>query len=234
MRREAGVAAVGVHLPGVLTVIEEGVDDLGEFGFGVGVMDGAGGFDSAREVAIHPVGRADQVGVVFEFGRAIGEAVDAGVFEESPDDRADGDVFAHVGDSWAQAAEPADDQVDLDACVGSLVEGFDDLAVFHRVHLGEDMGGFASFGVGDLVVDTIEEVVAHVIGRDDQAAVAHPGAEPGDHVEEPNDIGGDFFVGGQEPEIGVALGGAGVVVARAHVGIGAQPPGVVDFFASDD
>ena len=52
----------------------------------------------------------------------------------------------------------------------------------------------------------------------DDAAARH-------HVEEVLDVVADCVVGREDAEVGVDLGGAGVVVAGAHVYVAAQAPG---------
>lgn len=214
-----GVRPIGVEEPGVLVVFEEDRDNLSETIAGLGIEDRARCLDPARKVPVHPVGGVDIELVVAQGAFALGEGVDPGVFEESPDDGADLDVLAHAFDPWSEAAETSHDKVNLDTGVGGVVEGFGDLPIFHRVHLGEDMGGFACFGVLYFAVDEFFETMAHVIWRDEEPVVGLPGAEPGDHIEEPNDIGGDVFVGGEQAQIGISLGGFGVIVAGAEVSV---------------
>ena len=61
------------------------------------------------------------------------------------------------------------------------------------------------------------------------------GGVPGEGVEELDGVGGDVGVAGEQAEVGVELGGVGVVVAGADVRVGTQAPGaVVELLASDN
>ena len=66
------------------------------------------------------------------------EAVDARVLEEPADDRAHADRLRQPGHARAQAADPADDEVDLTAGVRRVVERVDHLGVDEAVHLHHD------------------------------------------------------------------------------------------------
>src|ERR671935_185525 len=57
------------------------------------------------------------------------------MFEKTPDDAYDADVFRQAGDAGAQAASVANEEVDPYPRHGSAVERLDDFSVFECVHL---------------------------------------------------------------------------------------------------
>ena len=73
------------------------------------VLDREEDLDAAAQVARHEVGAADDEAVL----AAAVEPVDAAVLEVAADDAADADVLGEPGHAGPQAADPADDQVDL-------------------------------------------------------------------------------------------------------------------------
>jgi hypothetical protein len=83
------------HDPGLHRVVEDREHEL----------------DSAEEVAIHPV-RARAVDLL---RAAVVEVEATAVLEEPADDRAHANVVRHAGHARAQAADAADDQIDVDA-----------------------------------------------------------------------------------------------------------------------
>ena len=91
--------------------------------------------------------------------------------------------------------------------------------VHQRVHLGEDAGPacprWASAG---LLLDLRQHGVGQAGGGHRQLAVARLLREPGQRVEQLGDVLADLPVGGEQAEIGVEAGGAGVVVAGAPGG----------------
>ena len=78
------------------------------------VLDRQHIFDAPVEVARHPVGRAD---VDLRCGVrqlvSVGEAPQPAMFEEPADDRLDVDILGKAGNAGPQAADAADDEVDL-------------------------------------------------------------------------------------------------------------------------
>ena len=79
---------------------------------GARVRDRNGGLDPLREVAVHPVGGADQELALERILGARCEVEDPRVLEEAADDRADAQVLGQAGHARRQAAEAAHDQVD--------------------------------------------------------------------------------------------------------------------------
>ena len=104
-------ARVRLELPGTPVVGEHQLDDLGDPGPGLGVLDRDDGLDAPVEVAVHEVGRADVPLAV----AAVLEAPDPRVLEELADDRADADPLGDAGHARLQRAGAADDEVDVDA-----------------------------------------------------------------------------------------------------------------------
>ena len=79
-----------VYPTGFLVVSELDMEHFDQTGAQVGVEDGGDGFDTAVEVAAHPVGRAHvYFGVAF-----VAEIPDAGVLQKTVDNAGDTDVTA--------------------------------------------------------------------------------------------------------------------------------------------
>ena len=75
------------------------------------------------------------------------------------------------GDARPQAAEAADDQVNLHARLRGAVERPANGALLERVALDDDLRRPAGLGVLGLALDHREEPVAHAQRRDEQLAV---------------------------------------------------------------
>ena len=172
---------------------------------------------------MHEVGRADeQLGLA-----SAGEGVDARVLQEAPQDRAHADVLAEALDAGAQAADAAHDDVDRHPRARGAVEGVDDGLVDDGVDLDADPGGQAGPVVGDLLLDALDEPVAQTSGSHEQAAEAGAWGVAGELVEQGGQVLGDVAVAGQQPQVLVAAGGLGVVVAGADVAVAAQAVGLL-------
>ncbi len=95
-------------------------------------------------------------------GTVVFEVVDAGVFEETADQGADGDVVANAGDAGPEGAGAADEEVDFDARLRCLVKEPDDALVGKGVHLEDDVAASAFELVDDFALDelpgSLEEV----------------------------------------------------------------------------
>ena len=57
--------------------------------------------------------------------------------------------FAQPFPTWDQAAHAADDQFDLNACLGGFIQQGDDLRIDQGVHLGPDVAGRPCLGMID-------------------------------------------------------------------------------------
>src|SRR5499426_958277 len=182
------------------------------------VFDREEDFDAAVEVAVHEVGAAQ----VDLFIAAVDEAIDAGMFEEAPDDAADADRLAAAGPAGAQAADAADDQVYRHALARGRVHFLDHRRVGHAVELGDDSGGASGLEVGDFAADHLGDRFAQVDRRDQQLAVALLTRVSGQVVEQLRNVFAEILVGGEEPEVGVDARRDRVVVARAEVDVAAQ------------
>jgi peroxiredoxin Q/BCP len=226
-RGGAAIGAVWGEDPGFGVVgALAGEDFVEEPLFEEGVDHGEDDLDPVVEVARHPVGTADE-----EFGGSVVfEAVDAAMLEEAADDGTDGDIFADAGDARAQAADSAYDELDLDAGGGGFVEGFDEGAVDEPVHLGGDGGGLSGASVGGLAVDEFEHALVEVVRGDEEFLRTLEAADAGEHVEEVGGVFAELGACGEEGEVGVELGGGGIVVAGAEVEVA---PDLV-FIAADD
>src|SRR6185312_6755492 len=88
---------------------------------------------------------------------AVAEAEDAAVLEEAADDALYADALRQAGDARAEAADAADDEVDLDSGGRGLIELVDDGGIDEGVELQPDRRRPARPGVGDLALDQLDD-----------------------------------------------------------------------------
>ena len=105
--------------------------------------------DTAVKVSGHPV-RGSHIDL---FISAVSEAEDAGVLQEGSYDGPHRDILGDSRYPGLQAADAADDQIDLYAGAGCLVELGYDIAVAERIHLRDDVSRFMCLRMADLTVD---------------------------------------------------------------------------------
>ena len=140
------------------------------------VKDRKDDFDPVIEVAPHHVGAA-QVDALIR--RRVLEVENAAVFQKAPDNADHADILAQAGDTGAQAADPAHQQIDLHARLRRLVQLLDDQVFFKLVHLEDQAGGFACARGRDLVVDQRDQAVhADIPARPADADIRSPARSP--------------------------------------------------------
>ena len=210
---------VGLELPRPAVVGEHHVDDLGQAGLRLVVLDRGDRLDPPVEVAVHQVGRADVPLLV----AAVGEAPDPRVLEELADDRADPDPLGDARQAGLERARAADDQVDVDAGLRRPVERLDHRDVDDRVELEDDPCRATGRGVPDLALDEVEEPRAQAVRRDEQPAERPLARQAGQDVEQVGDVGADLRPAGQQAEVDVQPRRLRVVVAGPDVDVAAQP-----------
>src|SRR3954468_9087405 len=93
------------------------------------------------------------------------------MLEEAADDADDANAVAHVLNPWAQAANTANDQVDLHPRLGRAIQRVDNLSVDERVHLADDARRSALAGVIRFSLDQLDEPRSHVQGRDHELPI---------------------------------------------------------------
>jgi hypothetical protein len=116
--RGSAVCAVGLLEARFDSVGEVGGQDfVVDAGLDYGIFDREDDFAALEKIAGHPVGGAQ---IYFVFA-AVGKVEDAGVLEEATYDGADANAAGKTFDTGAKNAEAADDEVDFDSGVGSVV-----------------------------------------------------------------------------------------------------------------
>jgi hypothetical protein len=171
-RRAPG--AVCRELPGERVVLRENVEHLVKTSAQRRVADRREHLHPPREVAWHQIGRAEQVPSL----RSAPEPVDAGVLEETPDDRSDADRVRETGLPGAEAADAARDQLDSGARLGGIVERVDQFLVDEAVQFHRDppLGG-------GLLSNQLEQPCAHPDRCDERCAEFLLAAVAGEQVE---------------------------------------------------
>src|SRR5690606_18244309 len=153
--------------------------------------------DAAVEVAVHHVGAADvdlRVAVVLE-------PEHAGVLEVAAEDRTHPDRLAEPGHPRTDGADAADDEVNRHSRLARAVERVDDLLVDDRVQLDADATGLARGRVVALGVDALDEPLAQVQWRDEEALELLLDRVARELVEESCEVAAHDGVGSEEPEV---------------------------------
>ena len=133
----------------------------------------------------------------------------------APHDAADAEVLRFSGHAGQDAADAADDHVDLHAGAGGLHELFDDVHIGNGVDLDADA---ALLPLGDLRVHVLQHGTFQGAGRHQQMAVGPLQVADGHVFEKFRRVGADALVCRQQGQIGILLRRFLVVVAGAHLG----------------
>ena len=127
------------------------------------------------------------------------------------------------GTPGPQAADAADDQVDLHAGGRGFVEGLDDPRVHQRVHLGDDPRRAAGLGVCSASRSMSVVEPAGQLDRGHDQLVPGPSLGiTGQQVEQGAGVFAELGAAGEEAQVGVEPGGGRVVIARAQVDVAAD------------
>ena len=103
------------------------------------------------------------------------------------------------------------------------VEGLDHILVLQGVGLQLDQPPLCPVSDGRFPVDLLQQGLFQLPGRGQQLAVAaHWGAAAGQIVEQFGQVGADVGIAGDQAEIAVHPGRAGMVIAGADMGVAAQ------------
>ena len=210
------VAAVRLQFPSVEIVQQIVVerflfDPCGQFR----IEDRESDLDPTQQIALQPVGAgAEQVGFA-----VIAEPPDAAVFEKSTNDRTHADVVRYAGHARAQRTGAAHDQIDAHAGLRGLVQRSNDLRFVERIHLGDDASGLACVRECGFALDPLQHPSVKGERRLQQTLEFDGRRKAGDLLENLVYVAADFGVCGDESEVGVGARRAGVIVARAQMGV---------------
>jgi hypothetical protein len=108
--------------------------------------------DATVKVAGHEIGATEEN----EWIPTIGEDIDTAMFEKTVHDASNLDVFAQFRNTGAEAADPADEELDGDSFLGAGVKRLNDLRVDESVGFDKDSGRAAGTVVGRFTVDEFE------------------------------------------------------------------------------
>ena len=103
------VTAVGTHFPGAAPVRELYVKKLPQLPLQLEPLDRHNDLHPALQVALHGVGRTDQV----LFLAAVAEIVEARMLQKAADNADDADIFGNSGQPGTNQAAVPDDEVDF-------------------------------------------------------------------------------------------------------------------------
>src|SRR5205085_8006063 len=168
------------------------------------IEDRAQNLDAAVEIARHHVGRRDiDRGLPVRKAETDAKAIDAAVFEEAADDRLHPDALGKTRHTRAQAANTANDEINLHARTRRVIERVDDAWVDQRVYFHPDRGRPAGFGVRGLVSDVIEDALLQIDRRDREPFQLGRLGITGDEIEDPRDVARDYRIGREERQVSV-------------------------------
>jgi hypothetical protein len=173
------------------------------------------GLDASLEVAAHEVGGADEVQRL-TVGVPVLEAVDPGVLEIPTEDRPNGDVLRHAGNTRPHATDAAHDEVDPHAGVARGIERLDDVGFLDGVQL---QGDATSIPIRRLLVYEVDDPRLHLVRGNEQLFVTGLASVPGEVVEKFRRIATDVLFAGEETDVLVHLRRRRVVVARREVNV---------------
>jgi len=120
--------------------------------------------DATVKVAGHEIGATEEN----EWIPPVGKDIDAAMFEKTVHDASNLDVFAQSRDTGAEAADPADEELDGDSFLGAGVKRLNDLRVDEGVGFDKDSGRAAGTVVGRFPVDECEEAGGKIKGGDEE------------------------------------------------------------------
>src|SRR5262249_39046266 len=135
----APVGPIGEHATGLHVVREVLCQDLvANTAAQLSIFDRENQLDSPVEIARHQVGAAGMNLLI----AAVTKIKNPAVLEKAANHARYTDCFAHARNARAQAADPADEQVDLHSGLRGAVEQADHAWIHQRIHL-EDQAAIA-------------------------------------------------------------------------------------------
>ena len=141
------------------------------------------------------------------------------MLEIAAKDASHANVLAHARHSRTQAAQAAHEQINLHASLAGTIQRVDHLRISDRVHLGGDATLTAE---RHLMLDEIDQLIAHVAWSDNQRLKLNRSAVTGEVIEQLRHIGADRRIAGEKANVLVKTRCLGVVVAGADVAVPAQ------------
>src|SRR5262249_869271 len=122
--------------------------------------------DATTQVAIHPVGAADEDLRV----AAVLEIENAAVLQKPVDDTGDANVLTDPRQPRPQCADAAAEDVDLHARLAGAIQRLHHRRFEQTIDLGHDAALLAGLLVGHLLLNPLDHERLHPAGRDHQLA----------------------------------------------------------------
>src|SRR5215207_5485675 len=116
---------------------------------------------------------------------ARAKANDAGVLKETANYTFHPDVFGKARHTGAQTTNAAHDKIDLNSGLACLIEGVDDSGVNQRIELAPDVGGPTRLGMGNFIVNMLEETRLQIDWRKRELFQVFRLGIPGYEIEQP-------------------------------------------------
>ena len=152
------------------------------------------------------------------------------MFQETIHDASNLNVFTQSGNTGAEATNPADEELDRNTLLGTGVERLDDLRVDEGVRFDKDSGRAARTVVGRFPVDEFDKAGGEIKGGDEELVEVGGFRHSREDVKERGDFGGQGGATGEQAEVGVEAGGAGMIISRSKMKVGDQ----VTFLSAND
>ena len=212
----AAVHPVGPESAGLDVVRQGGVENFVDDPVAQdAVLDRKQDLDPAVQIARHPVGAAH---VDLRLTGVL-KIADPAVLQKPVHDAAHGDVLAQAGHPGLEAADAADDEVDFHPRLGRLVQRLNHGRLHERIQLGDDPGGQAALRVFGLAGDQFQNSGAEVERCHDELARGLKLADARQQIKQVGGVLAELRTAGQQAEIGVKLGGGGIVIARGQMDV---------------
>ncbi len=141
------------------------------------------------------------------------------MFEKSPDNALDLNIFADARNTGPQAAQPPDDEIDAHPGARRFVKHFDQRFVFERVHLENNS---AARAVLDLSPYESRYVATQRYGGYQKLPEIGLMRIPGEVIEEIGRVRAELCIACEKTQIGIEARGGGVVIAGAQMKIAAD------------
>src|SRR5690606_20050198 len=153
---------------------------------------------------------------------AIAEAIDTAVFQEAPDYGFHPDIVRETRYAGSEAADAAHDEIDFHTGLAGIVKRIDHKGIDQRIHLEHDRGRLSRARQLDFMVDIIEQGLAQIDRRDGDGLEFGRAGIAGDEIEHPRYVPRDYRIDGEIAQIGINLGGDGMIIARADMAVADQ------------
>ena len=152
------------------------------------------------------------------------------MLEESAGNGAYRNVLGKARHTRTQTAYTSDDQVDLHARAGRIVQRVDDVRINKRIHLRDNAALLSGSRILRFLRDLAEKIVLHLRRSRDESSPLRRFRESGKRVKELGSVYAECLGRGKESDVGIDLRGDIVIVTGRQMQISSDTV----FFVSYD